>query len=37
MYPLIGIIMRDGLSEAGNKISYVYSDIEKADKIGFIK
>lgn len=30
MYPLIGIIMRDGLSEAGNNISYVYSDIEKA-------
>ena len=30
MYPLIGIIMREGLSEAGNKINYVYSDIEKA-------
>ena len=30
MYPLIGIIMRDGVSEAGHKIEYVYSDIEKA-------
>ena len=30
MYPLIGIIMREGLSESGHKINYTYSDIEKA-------
>lgn len=29
MYPLIGIIMREGTSDVGHKIDYVYQDIEK--------